>query len=89
VSWEDEETSQATGTDGMTDPRLRTLDAEVRGVVRRGTQDPVFVISQSSEKTMAFQYGLQAFGGLAGGPLLTLFGVWCLLELARSRQLFH
>ena len=51
--------------------------------------DPVFVISQSSEKTMAFEYGLKAFGGLAGGPVLTLFGVWCLLELARSGQLFH
>ena len=88
VSW-DEEPAKATGTDGMADARLRTLDAEVRGVVRRGTQDPVFVISQSSEKTMAFQYGLQAFGGLAGGPLMTFFGVWCLLELARAGQLFH
>jgi len=88
VSW-DEEPAKATGTDGMADARLRALDAEVRGVVRRGTQDPVFVISQSSEKTMAFEYGLKAFGGLAGGPLLTLFGVWCLIELARSGQLFH
>ena len=89
VSWDDEDQLQATGTDGAAAVRLRSLDSEVRGVVRRGTQDPVFVISQSSEKTMTFQYGLQAFGGLVGGPLATLFGVWCLLELARSGQLFR
>ena len=88
ISW-DEEPVEATGTDGMAATRLRTLDAGVQGVVRRGTQDPVFVISQTSEKTMAFQYGLQAFGGLAGGPVATLFGVWCLLELAKSGQLFR
>ena len=88
ISW-DEEPVEATGTDGMASTRLRQLDAEVHGVVRRGAQDPVFVISQTSEKTMALQYGLQAFGGLAGGPLATVFGVWCLLELAQSGQLFR
>ena len=88
ISW-DEEPVEATGTDGMAATRLRALDAGVHGVVRRGAQDPVFVISQTSEKTMAFQYGLQAFGGLAGGPVATLFGVWCLLELAKSGQLFR
>ena len=88
ISW-DEEPVEATGTDGMAATRLRTLDAGVQGVVRRGTQDPVFMISQTSEKMMAFQYGLQAFGGLAGGPVATLFGVWCLLELAKSGELFH
>jgi hypothetical protein len=89
VSWEDEDTLAATGTDGGAATRLRTLDAEVRGLVRRGAQDPVFVISQTSEKLMAVQYGMKAFGGLLGGPPLTLFGVWCLLELAKSGQLFR
>ena len=88
VSW-DEQPVKATGTDGMTTSRLSTMDADVRGVVRRGPQDPVFVISQSSEKTMAFEYGWKAIGGIAGGPILTLFGVWCLLELARGHQLFR
>jgi hypothetical protein len=88
ISW-DEEPVEATGTDGMATTRLRQLDAAVNGVVRRGTQDPVFVIGQTSEKTLAMQYGLKAFGGLAGGPLATVFGVWCLLELAQSGQLFR
>ncbi len=88
VSW-DEEPIQATGTDGMAATRLRALDSGLQGVVRRGVQDPVFVISQTSEKLMSFQLGLQAFGGLMGGPLLTLFGLWCLLELAQSGQLFR
>jgi hypothetical protein len=88
ISWDEEEVV-ATGTDGMAATRLRSLDADVRGVVRRGTQDPVFVISQTSERTMSFQFGLKAFGGLLGGPPLTVFGVWCLLELAKAGQLFR
>jgi hypothetical protein len=88
ISW-DENEEQATGTDGHAATRLQSLDSEVRGVIRRGSQDPVFVISQTSEKTMEFMYGLKAFGGIAGGPLLTLFGVWCLIELAKAGQLFH
>jgi hypothetical protein len=88
ISW-DEEGVQATGTDGMATSRVRDMDREVRGIVRRGPQDPVFVISRDSEKTMELEYGLKAFGGLVGGPLVTLFGVWCLLELAKSGQLFR
>jgi len=88
ISWDDE-ALQATGTEGAAATRVRSLDAEVRGVVRRGPQDPVFVISRDSEKSMELEYGLKAFGGLLGGPLLTLFGVWCLLELARTGHLFH
>ena len=85
----DEEALQATGTDGTAATRLRTLDEDVRGVVRRGPQDPVFIISPQSEKTMALEYGCKAFGGLVGGPPLTLFGVWCLHRAGEVRQLFR
>ncbi len=88
VSWDENELA-ATGTDAHGSARLQTLDEEVRGVLRRGPNDPAFLISPQSEKTMTFEYGLKAFGGLLGGPLLTLCGVWCLLELAKSGQLFR
>jgi hypothetical protein len=85
----DEEALEATGTDAIGATRVRTRDEEVRGVIRQGTQDPAYLISPRSEKTMTFEYGLRAVGGLVGGPALTLFGVWCLLELAKSGQLFR
>jgi hypothetical protein len=88
VSW-DEEALAATGTDAVGASHVRSLDEEVRGVIRRGPQDPVFVVSPQSEKSMSFEYGLKAFGGVVGGPVVTLFGVWCLLELAKSGQLFR
>ncbi len=84
VSW-DEPQMEATGTEGMVTSRLRTLDADVRGVFRKGEHDPVFLISPRSEKTMTLEYGLQAAAGLVLGPLVTLFGLWCLLEMLKSR----
>jgi len=87
ISW-DESSLQATGTDAAA-AHVQTLDGEVRGVIRRGPHDPAFLISEQSEKTAALEFGLKAFGGIVGGPLLTVFGVWCLLEMARSGQLFH
>lgn len=88
VSW-DEEALQATGTDAIGATRVRSLDHDVQGVIRRGPGDPAFLISPQSEKVMSMEYGLKAFGGVIGGPLVTLFGVWCLLELAKSGQLFR
>jgi len=88
VSW-DEEAMQATGTDDAGASHVRSLDSEVRGVLRRGPHDPTFLISEQSEKTASLEFGLKALGGLLGGPVLTLFGVWCLLQLARAGQLFH
>jgi hypothetical protein len=87
VSMDDEEVLQATGTDAIGATHVRTHDAEVSAVIRRGPRDPAFLISTRSEKTMTFEYGLRAIAGLVGGPLLSLFGLWCLIELARSGDL--
>ena len=83
----DEEVLEATGTDAMGAVHVRHYDGECGAVVRRGPRDPAFIISDRSEKTMTLEYGLKAFGGLVGGPLLTLFGLWCLIELAKSGAL--
>lgn len=85
----DDEALEATGTDSYGARHVRTLDDEVSAVIRRGPHDPAFLISTTSEKTETFLYGLKAFGGLIGGPLLTVFGVWCLLELAKSGRWFR
>jgi hypothetical protein len=79
----DEEALEATGTDSYGAKHVRTLDQDVCAVIRRGRLDPAFLISTTSEKSETFLYGLKAAGGLIGGPLLTIFGVWCLLELVK------
>ena len=84
----DDEALEATGTDAIGATRVRSLDTEVRGVIRRAPGDAAFLISSQSERQAAAEYGLKAFGGVVGGPLVTLFGVWCLLELIKSGQFF-
>ncbi|HTR97461.1 MAG TPA: GIDE domain-containing protein [Candidatus Acidoferrales bacterium] len=88
ISW-DEEPLAATGTDAASARPFAQRDHDVTGVVRRGPQDPVFVVSPRSEKSMAFEYGWKSLGGLAGGPALALFGMWCLIEMAKAQQLFR
>lgn len=83
----DDEVLEATGTEGIGAAHVRRHDGECAAVVRRDRHDVAFLISDRSEKTMAVEFGLRAIGGLVGGPLLTLFGVWCLIELARSGDL--
>lgn len=83
----DEDALQATGTDSAATAYVRTHDGECCAVIRRGKDDAAFIISERSEKTMSMEYGLKAFGGLVGGPALALFGVWCLIELAKSGSL--
>jgi len=87
VSVDDENVLAATGTDAIGAAHVRHHDAECSAVIRKGPRDPAFLISDRSEKTMSFEYGFRAFAGLIGGPLLTLFGLWCLIELARSGDL--
>lgn len=89
VSEPDEDVLEATGTDAWSARRLGSVDREVQGVVRRSSGDACFLISPRSEKSMSAEYAIKAFAGLIGGPLATLFGVWCLLELAKAGQLFR
>lgn len=71
----------ATGTDAVGASRVQEGDAHLSAVIRRGSGDPVFIISEQSEKSMTLEYGLKAFAGAIGGPLITLFGVWCAIQL--------
>jgi hypothetical protein len=76
----------ATGTDGpgaLHQRRLRERDASVRGVIRRGTREPTFILSQDSEKSIAFGLGIHSTLLLVGGPIATAIGLWVLLG-ARS-----
>jgi len=73
----------ATGTDDPAPKRLRTLDAEVAAVIRKGSNEPTFIISQQPESQLAFGLGMHAGAMLIGGPMLTLFGLgYWLLRLS-------
>ena len=87
ISQDDEEVLEATGTDAIGAAHVRQFDGACSAVIRRGPRDPAYLISDRSEKTMTMEYGFKAFSGLVGGPLLTLFGLWCLIELAKSGDL--
>jgi hypothetical protein len=65
----------ATGTDDAVATRLRALDHEVSAVVRRGDNETTFIISQESEKSLMLDLGARALLQVAGGPVLTLFGL--------------
>ncbi len=73
VSWADE--TESTGTDDRRALRLRTLDAELRGVLRRGENDRTYLITQQSERDTTVGLGWRAAGRLVGGPALVLFGL--------------
>ncbi|MBI5169939.1 MAG: hypothetical protein HZA61_10655 [Candidatus Eisenbacteria bacterium] len=88
VSFSDIELA-VTGTDGgartsVGATRQGERDEDVRGVIRQGSGGETFLIGQRSEAELQLEYGVRAFGGLIAGPLLTLFGLWCALELART-----
>lgn len=80
----DDEVLQATGTDAVGATHVRTLDGACCAVIRRGKDDPAFIISERSEKTTSMEYGFKAFAGLVGGPVMALFGLWWLIELSKS-----
>jgi hypothetical protein len=80
----DEEALEATGTDGVAVERLRALDEEASAVIRRGENEPTFLISQQSERDLTLTLGLRAVAGLVGGPALTLFGLAYVLDFLSS-----
>lgn len=71
----DEETLAATGTDDWSAGRVRTLDSEVSAIVRQGSNERTFIVSQDSERTLTLMMGLQSWAMLVGGPILALFGL--------------
>ena len=77
---------QATGTDGGAVSRRQLLDQEVVAVVRRGENESTFIISQESEKTLMLDLGFRSLIYLAGGPMLTLFGLGYWLMAMSSGQ---
>lgn len=74
-----DEALEATGTEESRATRVSALQKEAVAVVRRGENDPVFVISQDSERELTFELGLTAWGYLIAGPVITLFGLGCWL----------
>jgi hypothetical protein len=77
------EVLKATGTEAYAMRRLRTLHDETVAVIRRGPNEPTFIISQESERELAMEMGLRALGKLVVGPALTLVGIgYWLLELS-------
>jgi len=80
------EALQATGTDGIFSMQHRHLDEGVVATIRRGSDEPTFIISQSSERELTLMLAFKAFGGMIGGPLASLVGLAYWLEvLARFR----
>ena len=88
VSISEGDAVQATGTDGHPS-RLAVLNQATVAVIRKGENEPTYVISQKSERTLALSLGLEATAQLAGGPLLSLFGLGWMVYSIASRHGIH
>ena len=75
---------QATGTDGWFSPRHQQLDQSATATIRKGPNEPTFIISQSSERELTLMLSLKAFGGMIGGPIAALFGLGYWLTVIAS-----
>ena len=65
--------------------RLRALHRQVAAVISRGRNEPTFLISAGSETAVEAALTLSMFLKLAGGPLLTVFGLgYWLLTLSNG-----
>jgi hypothetical protein len=76
----------ATGTDGAASV-VRTRDAEVVAVIRRGESERTFLISEHSEMALAAGLGWKAAAMIIGGPIATVAGLAYWLYAFASRQL--
>jgi hypothetical protein len=76
LSISDGEELAATGTDGSEAQRLRTLDHEVRAVIRRGDAVKTFIISQESQFDLTIELGFLAFAKLVCGAIFAALGLW-------------
>ena len=80
------ESLAATGTDGFWNVQHRMLDESVVANIRQGSNEPTFLISQSSERELTFLLAAKAFGGMIGGPIASLAGLAYWLDaLSRFR----
>lgn len=85
VALPDEDALQATGTEHLRSTRIASLDEGVRGVIRKAPADPVFLLSLSSERSMAMEYQIRALAGSVLGPALFVGGIAFLLWVAAQR----
>jgi hypothetical protein len=77
ITLSDGEWMESTGTDGPLGPsRPVRHERQHAAVIRRGTHEPAFVISQDSERALVFVMGITALAKLVAGPILTLVGMW-------------
>ncbi|OGF13676.1 MAG: hypothetical protein A2W00_03360 [Candidatus Eisenbacteria bacterium RBG_16_71_46] len=79
----------ATGTGGWAAGRVQGLIEDATGVIRRGENDPTFIISQQSERDLTTGLGLNAMLKLVGGPALTTAGLGYWLHALASGHLFR
>jgi len=78
---------EATGTDGPHEIRRAALDRQVSAVVRRGENEPTFLISQESERALLLSLGARALLQLIAGPVLTVGGLgYWLWALSSGRK---
>ncbi len=75
VAVAEEPALEATGTEDPRAHRLRVLSEQSVAVIRQGETQPTFILSQQSERDFGTTMGIRAVAELAGGPLLTLFGL--------------
>jgi len=71
--------------EGPHERHLRELQEQTVGVVRKGENEPVFIISQQSERELTLMLGLKAWGEMIAGPALTVFGLGYWLQFLASR----
>ncbi len=82
-----EDALAATGTEDRTASRLRGWDSRVAGVIRRGENHPVFIISQESELSVRLGLAWTSWFYLAVGPILSLMGLWYWLSALQMGHL--
>jgi len=75
LSISDDVVLAATGTDDAHAHHIQTTSEEVSAVIRQGTGERTFVISQESERAFGVELGFTALAKLVGGPLLALIGL--------------
>jgi hypothetical protein len=85
----DGEALAATGTDGLGDRQRAERDQAASAVIRRGENETTFIISQESERELAFGLRTKAVAMIWGGPLLALVSLGYLLMELVSRHWLH